>query len=55
VDTEILIEKEQTIQELRETVEIRPGPPGAVKRLNVFLCESVLYGAFVWARRALNS
>jgi hypothetical protein len=35
-----------------------PRRPGAVKRhqhLPFFLCESVLYGAFVWARRALNS
>ena len=27
---------------------------GRLSALSVFLCESVLYGAFVWARRALN-
>jgi hypothetical protein len=32
-----------------------PGPPGRLSALRVFLCKSVLYGAFVWARRALNS
>ena len=31
-----------------------PGPARAFKRLSVFLCKSVLYGAFVWARRAPN-
>jgi hypothetical protein len=29
--------------------------PGRLSALSVFLCKSVLYGAFVWARRALNS
>jgi hypothetical protein len=29
-----------------------PGPPGRLSALSVFLCKSVLYGAFVWARRA---
>ena len=28
--------------------------PGRLSALGVFLCKSVLYGAFVWARRALN-
>jgi hypothetical protein len=28
--------------------------PGRLSALNVFLCKSVLYGIFVWARRALN-
>jgi hypothetical protein len=28
---------------------------GRLSALSVFLCESVLYGAFVWARRALKS
>jgi hypothetical protein len=29
--------------------------PGRVSAISVFLCKSVLYGAFVWAHRALNS
>jgi hypothetical protein len=33
---------------------ICPGPPGRLSPLSVFLCKSVLYGAFVWARRALK-
>ena len=32
-----------------------PGPPGCLSALSVFLYKSVFYGAFVWARRALNS
>ena len=28
---------------------------GRLSALRVFLCKSVFYGAFVWARRALNS
>ena len=32
-----------------------PGPPGRLSALSVFHSKSVLYGAFVWARRALNS
>ena len=32
-----------------------PGPPGRLSALCVFLCKSVFYGVFVWARRALNS
>ena len=32
-----------------------PGAPGRLSALSVFLCESVFYCAFVWARRALNS
>jgi hypothetical protein len=31
-----------------------PGLAKAFKHLRVFLCKSVLYGVFVWARRALN-
>ena len=31
-----------------------PGPPGLLRALNVFHRKSVLYGAFVWAHRALN-
>jgi hypothetical protein len=27
---------------------------GRLSALSVFLCKSLLYGAFVWARRALN-
>jgi hypothetical protein len=32
-----------------------PGRPGRLSTLSVFLCKSVFYGTFVWARRALNS
>ena len=32
-----------------------PGPPGRLSALSISLCKSVLYGIFVWARRALNS
>jgi hypothetical protein len=32
-----------------------PGPPGRLSALSAFLCKSVFYGAFVWARRELNS
>ena len=32
-----------------------PGPPGRLSALSVSLCKSVFYGAFVWARRALNN
>ena len=43
----------------RDAVQRRPaglsGPPGRLSALSVFLCKSVFYGAFVWARRALNS
>ena len=31
-----------------------PGPPGRLSALSVFLCKSVFYGDFVWARRALT-
>jgi hypothetical protein len=31
-----------------------PGRPGRLSALSVFLCKSVFYGVFVWARRALN-
>ena len=31
-----------------------PGPPGRLSAISVFLCKSVFYGVFVWARRALN-
>ena len=34
---------------------ICPGRRGRLSAISVFLCKSVLYGAFVWARRALNS
>jgi hypothetical protein len=34
---------------------IGPGPPSLLSVLSVFLWKSVLYGASVWARRALNS
>ena len=36
-------------------VRARPGRLSALAFLSVFLCKSVLYGVFVWARRALNS
>ena len=29
--------------------------PGRLSAISVFLCKSVFYGAFVWARMALNS
>ena len=32
-----------------------PGPPEAFKRPQRFHISSVLYGAFAWARRALNT
>ena len=31
-----------------------PGSPGRLNALSVFLCESVFYGAFIWARRVLK-
>jgi hypothetical protein len=37
------------------TAHLCPGPPGRLSALSVFLCKSVLYGAFVWACRAVNS
>jgi hypothetical protein len=36
-------------------VRARPGRLNALAFLSVSLCKSVLYGVFVWARRALNS
>jgi hypothetical protein len=36
------------------TVRARSGRLSALAFLSVFLCKSVLYGAFVWARRALK-
>jgi hypothetical protein len=35
--------------------QLCPGPPGRLSALSISLCKSVLYGIFVWARRALNS
>jgi hypothetical protein len=35
--------------------ELSAPPRGWLSALSVFLCKSVLYGAFVWARRALNN
>ena len=37
-----------------EAVRYRPGRRGRLSALSVFVCKSVFYGAFVWARRALN-
>ena len=37
-----------------ETTTVR-ALPGLLSAISVFLYKSVLYGAFVWARRALNS
>ena len=34
--------------------EICPGPPGRLSALSVFLSRSGFYGAFAWARRALD-
>jgi ABC-type cobalamin/Fe3+-siderophores transport system ATPase subunit len=31
-----------------------PGRWGRLSAIRIFLCKSVLYGAFVWARRALK-
>jgi hypothetical protein len=36
-------------------VLVRPGRPGRLSALSVFLYKSVLYGVFIWARWALNS
>ena len=38
----------------RRALRVRPGRRGRLSALRVFLCKSVLYGAFVWARRVLN-
>jgi hypothetical protein len=35
-------------------LSLGPGPPGRLSALSVFLRKSFFYGAFVWARRALN-
>ena len=40
--------------ETRRTGRHCPGRRGRLSALSVFQCKSVLYGAFVWARRALN-
>ena len=32
-----------------------PGRRGHLSAISVFLCKSVLYGTFVWARRVLNN
>ena len=32
-----------------------PGPPRRLSALSIFRCKSILYGDFVWARRALNT
>ena len=40
--------------ETRRTGRHCPGRRGRLSALSVFLCKSVLYGAFVWARRAPN-
>ena len=36
-------------------ITVCPGRRGQLSALSVFLCKSVFYGVFVWARRALNS
>jgi hypothetical protein len=54
--TELYMEAKDLLEDAREsigtTVRAAPGPLSAI---SVFLCKSVLYGAFVWAHRALNS
>ena len=47
-------EVERFLKEYDSTFDDCPGPPGRLSALSVFLCKSVFYGAFVWARRALN-
>jgi hypothetical protein len=37
-----------------ERVNLCPGCRGRLSALSVFLCKSILYGAFVWVRRALK-
>ena len=37
-----------------EDPPVGPGRPGRLSALRVFHTKSILYGAFVWARRALN-
>ena len=34
---------------------VRAHPAGWLSALHIFLCKSVLYGIFVWERRALTS
>ena len=36
-------------------ITVCPGRRGRLSALSVFVCKSVFYGVFVWARRALNS
>jgi hypothetical protein len=43
----------QYVERIQST--FRPGRPGRLSALSVFHSKSVLYGAFVWARRALNN
>jgi hypothetical protein len=45
----------ETVAALYRTLYVCPGCRGRLSALSIFLCESVFYGTFVWARRALNS
>ena len=49
-----MMRKQEMIRELIESVRARPGRLSALVFLSVFLYKSILYGAFVWARRAPN-
>ena len=45
---------EALLQTARNSAPGCPGRRGRLSATSVFLCKSVLYGAFVWARRALK-
>ena len=47
--------EDNVIVQIKHTVRARPGRLSALAFISVFLCKYVLYGVFVWARRALNS
>ena len=42
------------IMKVEKRLANRPGPPGRLSARSIFLSKSVFYGAFVWARGALN-
>ena len=48
------LEKDDLQAKLNSSKRDCPGRRGWLSAISVFLCKSVLYGAFVWARRALN-
>ena len=51
---EVAIDDDKLLPEPRFEDPDGPGPPGCLSALSVFLCKSVFYGAFVWARMALK-